>query len=83
MKRNVGKIDAVIRTLLGLGLIVYGVANRNWIGAAGLVPLLTAFFGYCPVYRPLGVSTVGKSGGGGCCGGGGGGGGCGGNGGGC
>ncbi|MDB6070461.1 MAG: hypothetical protein JWL81_1632 [Verrucomicrobiales bacterium] len=72
MKKNVGKVDAVIRTLIGLGLIVYGVANKNWIGVVGLVPLLTAYFGFCPAYCPLGVSTAGKSGGGGggCCGGG-------------
>ena len=72
MKPNIGTIDRVLRILVGLGLIAYGIINQSWIGAIGAVPLITALFRFCPVYCPLGVSTIGKGGsdGGGCCGGG-------------
>lgn len=71
MKKNAGTVDAVIRVILGLGLIAYGIANQIWIGALGTIPLLTAFVGFCPVYCPLGLSIRGKGGGcsGGSCGG--------------
>ncbi len=68
MKKNIGTVDAVIRIVLGLGLIAYGVMNQSWIGAIGAIPLLTAFVGFCPIYCPLGLSTRGKGDGG--CGGG-------------
>ena len=72
MKQNIGTIDRTLRIILGLGLIGYGLATHSWIGALGAIPLLTAFLRFCPVYCPLGLSTVGKNekgGGGGCCGG--------------
>lgn len=68
MKLNIGSADRALRIILGLGLIAYGVVNHSWIGALGLVPLATAFFRFCPLYRLLGISTIGKNGPGcGCC----------------
>ena len=73
MTKHHGTTDRIIRTLLGFGLIAYGIVNHHWIGAIGLVPLLTAIVGFCPAYCPLGLSTRGKGdrsgGGGGCSGG--------------
>ena len=60
MKKKVDTIDAILRTLLGIGLIAYGIVNHSWIGALGAIPLLTAFIGFCPVYCPMGLSTRGK-----------------------
>jgi hypothetical protein len=68
MKKNIGNADRIIRIVLGLGIIAYGIVNHTWLGAIGAVPLLTAFIGFCPAYCPLGISTTGK--GGGSCGGG-------------
>jgi len=68
MKKNLGTLDRILRTILGLGLIVWGVTTHNWLGAIGAVPLLTALIGFCPAYCPLHFSTAGK--GGDCCGGG-------------
>jgi hypothetical protein len=68
MKKNLGTLDRIVRTILGLGLIAWGVMTHNWLGAIGAVPLLTAMIGFCPVYCPLRLSTAGK--GGDCCGGG-------------
>jgi hypothetical protein len=57
MKQNVGSIDRVIRTVAGLGIIAWGVATQNWIGAVGAVPLFTAAIGWCPAYLPFGLSS--------------------------
>jgi hypothetical protein len=55
MKTNVGTIDRIIRVILGLGLLF-----KNWLGLIGIVPLLTAFVGFCPAYLPFGLSTCAK-----------------------
>jgi len=48
---NLGIVDRVIRVVLGVALIAYGVAAPNYIVAAiGLIPLITAIFGFCPLY---------------------------------
>lgn len=57
MKANIGNTDRVIRIVLGLGIIVWGYLNQNWLGAIGLVPLATAFLRWCPAYLPFGIST--------------------------
>ncbi|MBK7228530.1 MAG: DUF2892 domain-containing protein [Ignavibacteriales bacterium] len=60
MKKNVGNIDKVARIILGLGLIAFALITNNWWGFIGIVPLLTAFMNYCPVYSLLKVSTIQK-----------------------
>ncbi len=60
MKKNVGNIDKVARIILGLGLIAFALITNNWWGLIGIVPLLTAFMNYCPVYSLLKVSTIQK-----------------------
>ena len=57
MKRNIGTVDRALRIILGLGIIAYGLIQQTWLGAIGVVPLLTAFFRYCPLYAPLGIRT--------------------------
>ncbi len=63
MKKNLGTLDRGIRAVIGIGLLIWGVAAQNWLGAIGAVPLLTALIGFCPAYCPLGLSTAGKGGG--------------------
>lgn len=60
MKCNVGKVDRVIRVLLGFGIVAAGISLQSWWGAMGVVPILTATLGWCPVYVPLGVSSCKK-----------------------
>ena len=60
MNQNVGRADRILRIVLGLGLIGWGVATQNWWGAIGVVPLATALIGWCPVYLPFGISTAKK-----------------------
>ena len=60
MKKNIGSADGAIRILLGLGLFVFLVlapAHVRWWGALSFIPLLTAFFGTCPLYRLIGFDT--------------------------
>jgi hypothetical protein len=57
MTRNMGKLDRVLRILVGLALLshVY-IVPTNW-GWLGLIPIVTAFAGFCPIYRVLGLNT--------------------------
>ncbi len=57
MEANVGGIDKVLRIVIGLAIIAWGVMNQNWWGAIGLVPLLTGLFNFCPLYKILGMNT--------------------------
>ena len=63
MKQNVGTIDLVIRSLLGVGLLAYLAKDGTF--APGSVPgiviavvlIATAVLRYCPLYQLLGFST--------------------------
>ncbi len=60
MKTNVGSIDRTVRVILGLSILGAGYYFKNWLGLIGIVPLLTAFVGFCPAYLPFGLSTCAK-----------------------
>ncbi len=60
MNTNVGSIDRVVRVVLGLALLsaFFLLAGPlRWLALAGLVLLLTAAFGLCPLYSVLGINT--------------------------
>ncbi|MFZ5432742.1 MAG: YgaP family membrane protein [Calditrichota bacterium] len=57
MKANVGTADKVIRIIVGIVIIAAGLLFKSWWGVIGLIPLLTAFVGYCPLYAIIGVAT--------------------------
>jgi len=60
MIANVGRVDRVIRIVVGFALIsLLFVANGpvRWIGLLGFIPLLTAIVGFCPLYTALGLNT--------------------------
>lgn len=60
MKANVGSIDRTLRFVLGLAVLGAGYYFKSWWGLVGLVPLLTAAIGFCPLYPILGISTCPK-----------------------
>lgn len=60
MKCNVGTADRIFRIIAGLVIIGLGVMFNSWWGVIGLVPLLTAVLRWCPLYIPLGLSTMSK-----------------------
>jgi hypothetical protein len=58
MKQNEGKVDRILRVVVGLGLLSLVVTGPQTLwGLVGFVPLLTGAFGYCPLYTVLGFST--------------------------
>ena len=62
MTPNVGGFDRIARIVVGLALIAFAVLapatiSWKWIGYIGVVPLLTALVGFCPVYPLLGINT--------------------------
>ena len=57
-KSNVGTIDRMLRVILGVALIAMTLTGTIGIwGWIGVVPLLTAALGSCPLYSVLGLNT--------------------------
>lgn len=57
MKNNIGSFDAGIRFLVGCGVLYAGANGLGWWGLLGLVPIATAGWGCCPLYRLLRIDT--------------------------
>ena len=60
MKANVGGIDKVLRMVVGavlLALVFVLEGNARWWGLVGLVPLITGYAGFCPLYALLGINS--------------------------
>jgi hypothetical protein len=58
MQTNVGTIDRILRAVIGLALIALTWAGTIGVwGWIGVVPLLTAALGFCPLYTMLGFSS--------------------------
>lgn len=58
MSPNVGKIDRIIRIVIGLAIIsqVFVGLHTLW-GWVGLIPLITGLIGWCGLYTVLGIRT--------------------------
>jgi len=60
MKANVGSIDKAVRIIIALvlfSLFFVFEGNMRYIALIGLIPLLTAFMSWCPLYTIFGLST--------------------------
>ncbi|MGE0397632.1 MAG: DUF2892 domain-containing protein [Kofleriaceae bacterium] len=55
---NESSLDRLFRIVIGLVLVslVFVGPKTPW-GWLGVIPLLTGAFGFCPLYRLVGVST--------------------------
>lgn len=49
MKANMSVLNRVIRAIIGLAIIGAGVYYQSWFGALGILPILSAAIGYCPL----------------------------------
>jgi len=60
MKKNVGRIDQIVRIPAGIILIVLAATGTVgwWAYLIALVPLSTGLFGWCPIYSAAHVSTA-------------------------
>lgn len=63
MQKNLGKIDAILRILIGI-VLAYLFYNNYITDTLGIVLLsisgvlvLTGFVGWCPLYKVLGIRT--------------------------
>lgn len=66
MKKNMGTTDRVLRLIIAVVFISLYVSG-SIIGPVGIVLIalsavfvLTSFIGVCPLYLPLGISTIAK-----------------------
>lgn len=58
MKTNEGKLDRIIRIVIGLGLLsLVFIGPQTMWGLVGLIPLLTGMIGFCPLYKVFGMNT--------------------------
>lgn len=62
MDKNVGSADRIIRIVAGVALIAFALFGPadiawKWVGWIGVVPLLTAVLGICPLYSIFGLRT--------------------------
>lgn len=63
MKKNMGTLDRVIRTIIAAVIIVLYLTGQIGgtaaivLGIIAVIFLLTSLIGFCPVYVPLGIST--------------------------
>lgn len=63
MKKNMGNADRIIRVLAAaaIGVLYYANILTGTLGIVLLVLagvfLLTSVVGYCPLYKPFGIST--------------------------
>ena len=58
LKNNVGKIDRIIRIVVGIilvGNVFY--ALQHPIGWLGVILIVTGIAGICPIYSILGINT--------------------------
>jgi hypothetical protein len=60
MKKNVGSIDKIIRIILAIIIAVLGYYYQTWWGLLAIVPLVTAFMNFCPLYPIFGISSCAK-----------------------
>ena len=66
MKKNMGTIDRIIRTVLAV-IVAVLYLNGTITGAAAIILgifaaifIATSIVGYCPLYTPLKISTLKK-----------------------
>tara|TARA_Y100000768_G_C23417776_1_gene424653 strand:- start:52 stop:243 length:192 start_codon:yes stop_codon:yes gene_type:complete len=57
---NVGKVERLLRVLLGIAIfyagVLYPLEPRAW-GFIGLIPVITGILGWCPLYLPFKINT--------------------------
>jgi hypothetical protein len=58
MKHNVGSYDAGIRYVLGWLIVLFGLHFSSTWAWLGLLPLVTAAFGFCPLYCFVRLDTT-------------------------
>lgn len=58
LKKNVGYLDSVIRTIIGAIAIVVGLYLDSYWGFLGLILVFSGALSFCPGYRIANFSTM-------------------------
>ena len=58
MTKNMGQTDRIVRAIVGVAIVVWGLMTSNWLGVIGLILLATAAMGWCPAYVPFCIKTL-------------------------
>ena len=56
-RKNIGRTDRIIRIVVGLLIGAFGIIHQSWWGLLAILPLGTAAFSFCGLYKLLGIST--------------------------
>lgn len=59
MKKNIGKLDKIIRIILGIiiALLIYTNNYNDFYYIVPIILIATAIFDFCPIYRLFGFRT--------------------------
>ncbi len=62
MGKNVGSADKIVRIVVGIALIAFALFGPadigwKWVGWIGVIPIVTALMGWCPLYSIVGIRT--------------------------
>jgi len=57
MKKNVGKVDKIIRIVIGVLFIVAAYIWSWWLLIPAFIAIATAFTGFCGLYALFGINT--------------------------
>lgn len=66
MKQNMGSLDRLIRTLLAVLIVILYFTGQITglaaiiLGIVAVIFLATSLIGFCPLYVPLKISTIGR-----------------------
>ncbi|WP_321500809.1 DUF2892 domain-containing protein [Breoghania sp.] len=61
---NMGSAERIARIVVGIALLAFALMGPaditwKWVGWIGIVPVVTALVGWCPLYTVLGINTKG------------------------
>lgn len=58
LKKNVGKVDQIVRYVIALVLVVLSIVlSVWWLVIPAIVLVLTALFSFCGLYTLFGINT--------------------------
>ncbi|MGA0876140.1 MAG: YgaP family membrane protein [Bacilli bacterium] len=57
MKTNVGKLDQILRILVGIASLILGFFFHWGFYLLGAMLIITAFTGFCGIYALFGITT--------------------------
>ena len=62
MTVNVGKLDRIIRVIVGIVLLaIVFIGPQTLWGLLGIIPLATGLFRFCPLYTLIGFNSCSSS----------------------